>query len=182
MVQQYLGEIKMAGFNFAPVGWALAAGQIMGIQQNAALFALFGTMYGGNGTTNFGLPDLQGRASAQVGPSLYTVQGMKTGTETESLTLSQYPLHNHNFKVNSGNGTATAPLNNYLAAFIPPSPPPPPHPPGQLFTPAQGAALQPLNPSVVSYYQGGSQPHENMMPYLVMNYIVAMTGVFPARG
>jgi microcystin-dependent protein len=182
MVQQYLGEIKMAGFNFAPVGWALAQGQIMSITQNTALFSLFGAMYGGNGTTNFGLPDLQGRAAAQVGPNLYTAQGAKTGTETETLTTTQYPLHTHAFNVNSANGTATAPLNNYLAAVIPPSPPPPPKPPGQLFTPAQGATLQPLNPAVVSLYPGGSQPHENMMPFLVMNYIVALTGVFPPRG
>jgi microcystin-dependent protein len=182
VVQQYLGEIKMAGFNFAPTGWALAQGQIVGVSQYAALFSLFGTMYGGNGTTNFGLPDLQGRAAGQVGQNLYTVQGMKIGTETEQLTIAQYPLHTHSFNVNSGNGVATAPATNYLAAFVPPSPPPPPHPPGQAFTPAQGATPQALNPSVIGYYQGGSQPHQNMMPYLVMNYFVALIGVYPTRG
>jgi microcystin-dependent protein len=181
MVQQYVGEIKMAGFNFAPVGWALAQGQTLAISQNAALFSLFGTMYGGNGTSTFQLPDLQGRAAGGVGPNLYTTQGEKTGTETETLTLQQYPAHAHPFNVNAGNGTDTAALNNYLAAIIPPSPPPPPKPPGKLFTPAQGAALQPLNPAVVGNYAGGSQPHVNMMPYLVMNYIVALTGVFPPR-
>jgi microcystin-dependent protein len=74
-VDQFLGEIKLVGFNFAPIEWAMCAGQILSIQQNSALFALLGTMYGGNGTTNFGLPDLQGRAAGHVGPSLYTQQG-----------------------------------------------------------------------------------------------------------
>jgi len=179
MVDQYLGEVKLTGFNFAPIGWALAQGQIVSISQYSALFALFGTMYGGNGTTNFGLPDLQGRAAGHVGPSLYTVQGMKTGSETVTLASTQYPAHTHAFNVNANGGTATAPGNNYLAAVTPTAPP---KPPGKLFVTAQGATLQPLNPAVVGAYPGGNQPHENMMPFLTMNYIVAMTGVFPTRG
>jgi len=185
MVDQYLGEIKMTGFNFAPIGWAQCQGQIVSIQQYAALFSLYGTMYGGNGSTNFGWPDLQGRAAGHVGPSLYTVQGQKLGTETVTIGLPQYPGHSHLFNVNSGTGTAAAAKNNFLAGTAaPPSPPPaPPAPP--LYTAAQGAALQPLNNTgqspVIGFAAGGSQPHENMMPFLAMNYILAITGVFPAR-
>jgi microcystin-dependent protein len=180
MVNQYVGEIKMAAFNFAPAGWALCAGQILPIQQYAALFSLLGTQYGGNGSTNFGLPDLQGRANGGVGPNLYTSQGMKTGTENVTITSNTYPLHTHAFAVNSAAGNLTAPANNYLAGVLP-LPPPPPRPPGNLYTAAQGARLQPLNPAAISTAPGGNQPHENMMPYLVMNYIIALVGVFPPR-
>ena len=181
-VNQYLGEIKLAGFNFAPTGWALAQNQILPIQQNAALYALLGTMYGGNGTTNFALPDLRGRAAGHVGGSIYPVQGELLGTETVTISSSQYPMHTHAFNADSSNGTVTAPLNNYLAAFIPPAPPPPPRPPGNFFTAAQGATPQPLNPIAVSTVPGADLPHENMMPYLTMNYIISLTGIFPPRG
>jgi microcystin-dependent protein len=181
-VNQYLGEIKMAGFNFAPTGWALAQGQIMSIQQNTALFALLGTMYGGNGQTNFGLPDLRGRAGGQVGPNLFTSQGELLGVESVTINSQQYPAHSHPLNVNNGAGTATAPAGNYMAAFVPAAPPPPPRPPGNVFTAAQGAQLQPLNPLAVSMLNGADLPHDNMMPYLVMNYIISLTGIFPPRG
>jgi microcystin-dependent protein len=184
MVDQYLGEIKLAGFNFAPVGWALCSGQIVSIQQYTALFALYGTMYGGNGTTNFGWPDLQGRAAGHVGPSLYTAQGMALGTETVPLNISEYPLHNHGFNVNTVAATANLPTNNYLATTASLTPPTPPAP--NIYTAAQGATLQPLNNAqpnpVIGFSSGGAVPHENMMPFLVMNYILALTGVFPPRG
>jgi microcystin-dependent protein len=179
MVDQYLGEIKLLGFNFAPSGWALCQGQIIPVQQNAALFSLLGTMYGGDGAQNFGLPDLQGRAAGHVGPSLYTVQGMKTGTETVTVQLPQYPLHTHSFNVNSGPGNEGFPSGRVLAT---------PHATSQgpnIYTTAQDATLQPLNatgtPPALAVYAGGNQPHENMMPFLVMNYAIAMTGIFPSR-
>jgi microcystin-dependent protein len=172
MVDQYLGEIKLVGFNFAPTGWAQCTGQIVSIQQFSALFALLGTMYGGNGTTNFGLPDLQGRAAGQVGPNLYTNQGTKLGTETVSLNTTQYPAHSHAFNV-GGSGADAAPVGNYLSTVIPSL---------QIYTPATGAALQPLNPAIIGPNTAGSQPHENMMPYLAMTYCVALSGQFPPRG
>jgi microcystin-dependent protein len=180
MVDQYLGEIKLMGFNFAPSGWALCQGQILSITQNSALFALLGTMYGGNGQQNFALPDLQGRAAGHVGPSLYAAQGLKTGTESVTVQLPQYPQHSHSFNVNSGAGTTNVPTNNVLAT------------PGltapataNIYTQAQSAPLQSLNttgtPPTLAPYAGGNQPHENMMPFLVMNYSIAMTGIFPSR-
>jgi microcystin-dependent protein len=185
VVDQYLGEIKLVGFNFAPIGWAECQGQIVSIQQYSALFALFGTMYGGNGTSNFGFPDLQGRAAGHVGPSLYTVQGMKLGTETVTVQLSQYPSHSHGFNVNTTAGTVSTPSNTtYLASTAHPSPPPPPPP--SIYAPAQGAPLQPMNNTgntpVIGVYAGGSQPHENMMPFLTVNYIVSLSGQYPSRG
>jgi len=190
MVDQYLGEIKMTGFNFAPIGWAQCQGQIVSIQQYAALFSLYGTMYGGNGSTNFGWPDLQGRAAGHVGPSLYTVQGLKLGTETVTIGSTTYPLHSHQVNVNSGNGSANLAQNNYLSTTgqLPASPPPAPPPPAapKLYTTAQGAPLQPLynagQTPVVGIAAGGNQPHENMMPFLAMNYCLAISGQFPSRG
>jgi len=179
MVDQYLGEIKLVGFNFAPIEWALCAGQILSIQQNTALFSVLGTMYGGNGTTTFGLPDLQGRAAGHVGPSLYQVQGEKFGTETVTLNATEYPLHIHPFNVGTA-GTAQAPRGNFLSSVAPVSGPPS----GalQIYTPATGAAVQPLNSGILGTSSGNSVPHENMMPFLAMNYIIAMRGVFPSRG
>jgi microcystin-dependent protein len=179
MVDQFLGEIKLVGFNFAPIEWALCAGQIVPITQNAALFSLLGTMYGGNGTTNFGLPNLQGRAAGQVGPNLYTSQGAMLGTETVSLNLTEYPLHSHAFNVGTG-GTAEAPLGNYLSSVVPVTGPPTSG--LQIYTPASGASVQPLNNGIIGQSVGSSLPHENMMPFLVMNYIIALQGVFPSRG
>ena len=174
MVNQYLGEIKLFGGNFAISGWSMAAGQVVSISQFSALFALLGTQYGGNGTSNFALPDLQGRAAGQVGPSTYQVQGTKLGTEGVSLNLGNYPTHNHQFAANTVGGTAV-PTGNYLASAASAA---------QIFVAAAGAMLQPMNNGaspVIGFSPGGSVPHENMMPYLAMTYLIAMTGLFPSR-
>jgi len=176
-VDQFLGEIKLVGFGFAPIEWAQCAGQIVSISQSSALFALLGTMYGGNGTTNFGLPDLQGRAAAHVGPNLYTQQGQKLGTETVALVGTQYPSHSHNFNAGAS-GSTDAPLGNFLSTVTPTT-----ATAGlQIYTPASGATLLPLNPAIVGPSGGPPQPHENMMPFLAMNYVIAMVGNFPPRG
>jgi microcystin-dependent protein len=174
MADAYLGEIKLTGFNFAPIGWVLCTGQIVSIQQYSALFALLGTMYGGNGTTNFGLPDLQGRAAGHVGPNLYTVQGMKLGTETVSLNQTQYPLHTHTFNAGT-TGNQAPPLGHYLSSVVPNL---------EIYTPASGAALLSggLYSGIIGPNTAGSQPHENMMPFLAMNYVLAIAGQFPSRG
>ena len=174
MVNQLLGEIKLFGGNFAINGWATCSGQLMPIAQNTALFSLLGTQYGGNGQTNFALPDLRGRAAGQVGPSTYTAQGEVLGTETVNLTPGNYPIHNHAFAANSTGGAAL-PAGNFAASV---------NGAGQIYTNAAGAALQPLNNGaspVIGMAPGGSVPHENMMPFLVMTYLIAMTGVFPSR-
>ncbi len=175
MVNQFLGEIKLFGGNFAISGWAMCAGQLLPISQNTALFSLLGTQYGGNGTTNFALPDLQGRAAGQVGPNTYQVQGEKLGAETVGLNLSNYPLHNHAFAASSTTGGAALPANNFAATV---------NGAGQIYANAAGAALQPLNNGatpVIGMAAGGSIPHENMMPYLAMTYLIATTGIFPSR-
>jgi microcystin-dependent protein len=176
MSNPFLGEIKLVGFNFAPVGWAQCAGQIISVSQNSALFSLLGTQFGGDGQSTFALPDLQGRAAGQVGPTLYTVMGLKTGTEAVSVTLPEYPAHSHPFNVNATEAMSATVSNGFLATTNSPT----------LYVAAQGAALQPLNNSannpVIGVAPGGSQPHENMMPFLVMNYIIALQGAFPARG
>jgi microcystin-dependent protein len=175
MVNQYLGEIKLFGGNFAISGWAMAAGQTISISQFSALFALLGTQYGGNGTTNFLLPDLQGRAGGQVGPNTYQVQGTKLGVENVSLNLTNYPAHNHTFAANTTPVSGIAPSGNFLASASGTA---------QIYTPAAGAALQPLNNGAtpaIGMAPGNSLPHENMMPFLAMTYLIAMTGIFPSR-
>ena len=179
MVDQYIGEIKLVGFNFAPYQWARCTGQIVPISQNPALFALLGTMYGGNGTSNYGLPDLQGRAAGCVGPNLYTNQGMKLGSETVTINASEYPAHSHAVSVSSNTANSPLPTGRYLSTTGPAANPP------LIYTPAQGATLQPIfngstNP-VIGFAAGGSQPHENRMPYLAMTYCIALQGVYPPR-
>lgn len=174
MVNQFLGEIKLFGGNFAINGWAMCAGQLLPIAQNTALFSLLGTQYGGNGQTTFALPDLQGRAAGQVGPNTYTAQGAKLGTETVGLNLGNYPSHSHSFAASSTGGAAL-PAGNFAATV---------NGAGQIYTNAAGAALQPLNNGatpVIGMAPGGSVPHENMMPYLAMTYLIATTGIFPSR-
>ena len=175
MVNQFLGEIKLFGGSFAISGWAMAAGQLLPINQNSALFSLLGTQYGGNGTTNFALPDLQGRAAGQVGPSTYQVQGEKLGTETVSLSLQNYPAHTHTFAANTVPVPGLAPAGAFVASATGAA---------QIYVNAAGAAPQTLNNGatpVVGMAPGNSLPHENMMPFLAMTYLIAMQGLFPAR-
>jgi microcystin-dependent protein len=182
MSDPFVGEIKLVGFNFAPTSWAQCAGQILPISQNPALFSLLGTMYGGNGSSTYGLPDLQGRAAGHVGPNLFTSQGMKLGAEQVTITLPEYPSHIHNVNVNATAGNLTSPGPTGFPSTLTRSPPPAPN----LYTPAQGATLQALNNSsnnpVIGNAAGGSQPHQNMQPYLVLTYVIALQGIFPPRG
>jgi microcystin-dependent protein len=177
MVDNFLGEIKLVSWTFAANGWALCQGQLLSIQQNTALFSLLGTQYGGNGTSNYALPDLRGRAVVDVG-NTYVI-GQATGTETVTLTVNQYPTHSHQLNV-AGTGTAGTPGGNYLASIDIPTPPGG----SQIYTPAAGATLQPLNntntPPAIGF-NGSGQPHQNMQPYLVLNYQIALQGIFPSR-
>lgn len=164
MSEPFLAEIKIVGFNFPPKGWAFCNGQLLPINQNQALFSLMGTMYGGNGQTNFALPDLRGRVPLHVGAGF--TQGQAGGQEFHTVTQSEMPAHNH--FVNAVNGTATTegPAGNFLATN-----------PASLYNTTPDTTLSPPTVSNV----GGSQPHENRQPFIVLNFIVALQGIFPSR-
>jgi microcystin-dependent protein len=168
----YVGEIKLVGFNFAPRNYAFAQGQILSISQNTALFSLLGVNFGGDGKSNFGLPDLRGRAAMFYGSQ--TVIGEQIGTEQVTVLSTQYPAHAHAFAVNTTGGLGL-PTNNFLASV--------PGASHNIY--AVGGTPQPLNstgsPPALAVAAGGSQPHQNMQPFLVMNYIIALFGAFPAR-
>jgi len=183
MADQFVGEIRMVGFNFAPVGWALCNGQLMAISQNTALFSLLGIQFGGNGTTTFGLPNLQGRTPINQGQSLSGIfypMGETLGTETVTLLYAEMALHNHNFGVSAGHGTETSPANAVLGLTA--SAPGRNPPPGNLdFVVGAGNANVTMAPTMVSL-AGGNQPHGNIQPYLTVNFVIALNGIFPARG
>jgi microcystin-dependent protein len=160
----FLGEIKIVGFNFAPQGWAECNGQFLPINQNQALFSLFGTMYGGNGQTTFALPDFRGRTGIHVGGGF--IQGQAGGQEFHTVTQSEMPAHNHFVQATAFNGTNDDPTGNLLATS---------NAPKYATTPNTT-----LHPSTITN-TGGSQPHENRQPFLVLNFIVALIGVFPSR-
>jgi microcystin-dependent protein len=164
MSQPFMTEIKIVSFNFAPKGWALANGQLLPINQNQALFSLLGTTYGGNGQTTFGLPNLRGLVPIHEGNG-HTL-GETAGSTSVTLNIQQLPTHIHTVTASDANGAQPIPTGNVLAQA------------NNLYTPP--ASLTALDPSTVSNV-GGSQPHNNMMPYLVLNFIVALQGIFPSR-
>ena len=164
MSQPFLSEIKIVSFNFPPKGWALCNGQFLPINQNQALFSLLGTTYGGTGQTTFALPNLQGQVPIHVGQG-HTL-GEKAGTTTVTISASTMPQHIHTVVASDANGTLPVPPGNVLAQA------------NNLYTPPLN--LTALDPSSVSNV-GGSQAHNNMMPYLVLNFIIALQGIFPSR-
>lgn len=169
MSQPFLGEIRLFGYSFAPRGWHFCDGSILSIQQYTALFSLLGTTYGGNGSTNFGLPDLRGRANIHFNTS--NPQGVTLGTETVTLLPSQLPMHNHSMQGVNSNGSVPPPNGHYYA-----------NSPGAKDPryAVDTGALTMLMPNTVQQ-AGGSTPHENMQPFLVLNYSISLTGIFPSR-
>jgi microcystin-dependent protein len=177
MTDQFLGEIRIFGFNFAPVGWATCDGQILAISQSTALFSLIGTYYGGNGTSNFQLPNFQGNTGINQGQgpglSQYFI-GEQTGTSTVTLQTNQLPAHTHTINTQSAGLSSQllhAPTSvGYLGNSLP----------DKLYndavSPSQVFAPQAIGPGA-----GGSQPHENRQPYLVLLFCIALQGVFPSR-
>jgi len=178
MSDPFLGEIRMTGFNFAPVGWALCNGQTLSISQNTALFALLGTTYGGNGTSTFNLPDLQGRVpihwGSGAGLSTYVI-GENGGTENVTLLSNQMPIHNHLVNVNNQNGPNSDPTNGILAVGNTGG-----RTPAATYDYTTSAATGTLAPSAVSQ-AGGNVPHPNLQPFLTVNFIIALAGIFPSR-
>jgi microcystin-dependent protein len=161
----YLGEIKIMACNFAPKGWALCNGQFLPINQNQPLFALLGTAYGGNGITTFALPDLRGRVPMHDETS--SALGERGGEEVHTVTVNELPTHAHALQGTAAKGGVLLPTGNYLAAT----------PNNAYHAPTNLAPLAPESLSAV----GGSQPHENRQPYLVLSFCIALQGVFPSR-
>jgi len=167
-MEAFIGQIQSFGFNFAPRNWAMCNGQIMSISQNTALFSLLGTTYGGNGQTTFALPDLRGRASMHFGqgPGLsnYSI-GEVSGSETVTLIITEMPMHNHTLNASSGGKLNNVPAaNNFGGANI--------------YT---NASLDSVMDPLEIGFAGGSQPHNNMQPYLVINWCICLNGIFPSR-
>ncbi|MDR6216605.1 tail fiber protein [Deinococcus soli (ex Cha et al. 2016)] len=168
MSEPYIGEIRQFAGNFAPAGWLFCNGQLLPISEYDALFALIGTTYGGDGQTNFALPNLQGRVPIHMGSALGTTFtiGSTVGTENVQLTTNQIPSHSHSLGV-AATATTSAPGGNLLA---PPST-------GDLFLEDTPSAA--MNASSIAA-SGGSQPHSNMAPYLCVSFIIAVYGIFPS--
>jgi microcystin-dependent protein len=172
MAERYIGEIRMFGGNFAPAGWALCNGQLIPIAQNTALFSILGTTYGGNGVTTFGLPDLRQRMPmhAGSGPGLTPRDlGEQGGEQAVSLTLQQMPSHSHGMAASNTSASVQSPANALLAKPITLSAP---------YHDAAGIAPSPTGPLGTT---GGGTAHNNMQPYLVVNFIIALNGTFPPR-
>ena len=173
MADPFIGEIRAVGFNFAPTGWAQCNGQLLAISQNTALFSLLGTYYGGDGKTTFALPNLQGYAPMDQGsgPGLSTrVVGEMGGEPSVTLLTPQMPAHTH-AAANAAASTADAPTNAVFGGGGRGKEP--------AFAPATGSTTL-MNGAAVGT-AGGNQPHNNMPPYLVLNFIIALQGVYPSR-
>ena len=177
-MEAYLGEIKMFAGNFAPTGFALCNGQILPINQYAALFSLLGTTYGGNGQTTFALPNLQCRIPMHWGngAGLSTRElGELSGEESINLLVTNLPAHNH--ILNAGNGTSTGantPTGNYNGVYVDPNT-------GSAVDTYATSAGTAMNPTAIAA-TGGNIPHDNMPPFLCVSFIIALEGIFPSRG
>jgi microcystin-dependent protein len=165
MAEPFLSEIRMMSFGFAPRGWALCNGQILPINQNQALFSLLGTTYGGNGQTNFALPDLRGRVPIHMGTG-FTL-GQLAGQETHTLTSPEMPQHRHALRGSTDPATLDSVPNNLPAV-----------PSINAYGPA--SSLQPAANGTISN-AGSNQPHENMQPFLTISFCIALQGIFPNR-
>ena len=165
MSTPFIGEIRLFGGNFAPVGWMFCQGQILPISENEALFNLIGTTYGGDGQNTFALPDLSSRVPYHQG-SGYVI-GQAGGAEEVTLTQQQIPAHSHVPQANTPNANQPAPAGNVWGA-------------GTLSSYSSGAANTTMNPAALQS-AGGSQPHDNMPPFLCLNFIISLFGVFPSQ-
>lgn len=167
MAEPFLGQISLCSFNFAPRGWALCDGQLLPINQNQALFSILGTTYGGDGRVNFALPDLRGRIPLHFGTGV--ALGEKAGESAHTLTMAE-TAHSHTLPAFSGVGTTKTAAGNFIATPLFGATA------AKAFSPTGNTALASTSTSV-----GGSLPHDNMMPYLTINFIIALQGIFPSR-
>lgn len=164
MAEPFVSQINLFSFNFAPRGWAQCAGQLLPINQNQALFSLLGTTYGGNGTTNFALPDLRGRVPVGFGNGV--TLGERAGAETVTLTSAQMPTHNHAVSASSAAPAVGSPTGNTWATGG-----------SAAYASTTNTAMSPL----ALTNAGGNQPHENRAPSLTLNFCIALQGIFPSR-
>jgi microcystin-dependent protein len=172
MGQPYIGEIRMVGFNFAPVGWALCNGALMAITESEALFALIGTTYGGDGQQTFALPDLQSRFPVHMGqgPGLNSrILGESAGAESVTLITQQMPGHTHGFSADAAGSSSASPKGKVHGVA-----------PGLACYAEPGTGNGTMAASAIAS-AGGSQPHDNMPPYLVVNFIISLFGIFPTQ-
>jgi microcystin-dependent protein len=169
----FIGEIRMVGFNFAPLGWAFCDGSLQQISQNDALYSLIGTTYGGDGVNTFALPDLRGRIPVHMGTDRQGTNwplGALAGTETVTLTVPQLPVHNHGATGVSGSANGvTSPTNNTWGGVTA----------GNPYT-DQPPDNTTMNSSSVGF-TGGSNSHDNLMPFLTINFVISLYGVFPSQ-
>ncbi|HZT57417.1 MAG TPA: tail fiber protein [Pyrinomonadaceae bacterium] len=165
MAQPYVGEIRMFAGNFAPAGWMFCEGQLLPISEYETLFNLIGTTYGGDGQSTFALPDLRGRVPLHFGNGFTLAE--TGGVETVTLTVSQIPAHSHAFLAANTAGTGTSPLGTLVAS-----------PTGSIYN--AGTNPVSMNPQAVSSV-GGSQPHNNFQPYLCVDFIISLFGIFPSQ-
>jgi microcystin-dependent protein len=165
MTEPFIAEIRIVAFNFAPRGWALCDGQLLPINQNQALFSLLGTTYGGNGQTTFALPDLRGRSP--VNPGTQITLGERGGEENHTLTTPEMPAHTHPVNGDAADASATTPAGNVWAAST--------------SNPFSSSAPNTVLSAASVGTAGGSQPHNNLQPYTVVNFVIALTGIFPSR-
>lgn len=175
MADPFVAEIRIVGFNFAPKGWAQCNGQLLPISQNTALFSLLGTFYGGDGKSTFALPNLQGSTALYQGQGQGLSQrfiGEQSGSQSVTLIESEMPVHNHNLQANAlpASATLAAPTQGIARSAG-----------GSAYKQTPFGTTATLAPQAVAP-TGGSLPHNNMMPYLTLNYVIAMQGVFPPRG
>ena len=172
MAEPFLGEIRMTGFNFAPLGWALCDGQLLPINQNTALFSLLGTQFGGNGQTNFALPDLRGRVPVHQGQGnglSPRSMGEQGGAEAVTLAQNQMPAHTHTIAASSNAATSRDAVGNFPAKEAA----------GQ--TEVYATSSDSTMSGAMVGVAGGSQPHDNLQPFLTVNFIIALQGIYPAR-
>jgi microcystin-dependent protein len=164
----YVGEIRMFAGNFAPVGWMFCQGQSLAISENDVLFNLIGTTYGGDGQSTFNLPDLQSRIPVHMGAGFQS--GQSGGAETVTLTTSQIPSHTHIPQCSGNAGSDASPLNNVWAVAG-----------SNIYSdPTNGPTDTAMDPGALGN-SGGSQPHDNMVPFLCINFIISLFGIFPSQ-
>ena len=169
MSEPFLGEIRLISFGFPPKGWAFCVGQLLPINQNQALFSILGTTYGGDGRTTFALPDLRDRTAINFGqgPGLSNyVLGQNGGQPAVTLTIPEMPAHTHQAQGNNSPGAASVVNGNWAASTA------------NAYSTVPANAV--MDPSAVGL-EGNSQPHQNMPPYLAVNYVIALVGIFPSR-
>jgi microcystin-dependent protein len=164
MSEPFLGEIRPFSFGFAPKGWAMCNGQLLPINQNQALFSILGTTYGGDGRTTFALPNLQGRTPFHTGNGFNL--GQSSGEQAHTLNSNEMPGHTHAAVASANTANQASPVNNYWAV-------------SQTYTAYASSANETMAPQAVGAV--GGQPHENLSPFLVLNFCIALQGIFPSR-